>query len=504
MKKLVAFVSLFASTAALAEAQQSRFSAGGYYRIMTRPDFEGGASALGLWNLSGRLLNEGPYGLLQLQLNVLQSDSTRREPWALVNARIEGGSLGTADSLRGSLTAFRVSQLYVQAGNILLDHVTWQLGTLNYYPGDLGLYDFRPADLFEQTVGLSGFYHGDQFDLLLGVGDSGYGIRGSQYDSILTTGAWGRFRAGSHLELGIGGQLGFEPQIAGNRYAPYATPEVSVVDYQRDQVELARGEVPHEIAAHFLQDHPGLQDQFPAPAARSSVSWKAVGYLGFGKLGPLRWSSLYAHVARIHPNNFFTETYQGRDYTIYTHDLTDQRYQVQVGNELQATIIPDLLDAAWGIFFGRDLNRTNTFASGEDNRTYFSTVLRLQLYLTATVHFLLESSLAGERSLNGNLWREHVDSIFAGTQGAADSRGLEFGDTDTRSTWQLKAGIIFNPAGRGIYSRPSLRLLYGLQYSNMQAAFGNSFQTSLDQYNQFPSVERHWHSVVALEAEGWF
>jgi len=38
---------------ARAEASGDRFSAGGYFRIMTRPDFQGGASTLGFWNLYG-------------------------------------------------------------------------------------------------------------------------------------------------------------------------------------------------------------------------------------------------------------------------------------------------------------------------------------------------------------------------------------------------------------------------------------------------------------------
>src|SRR5438309_2203374 len=109
---------LCAAPAAFGEAQASRFSAGGYFRIMTRPDFQGGDSRLGLWNLSGRLLNEGPYGMLQLQLNVLQSDPLQLQPWARVNARIEGGSFAAADPGGGGLGNFRVSQLYVQAGNI--------------------------------------------------------------------------------------------------------------------------------------------------------------------------------------------------------------------------------------------------------------------------------------------------------------------------------------------------------------------------------------------------
>ena len=45
-----------------------------------------------------------------------------------------------ADPLNGSLTSFRLSQLYIRAGNILLSKVTWRIGTLWYYYGDLGLY----------------------------------------------------------------------------------------------------------------------------------------------------------------------------------------------------------------------------------------------------------------------------------------------------------------------------------------------------------------------------
>jgi hypothetical protein len=129
----------------------------------------------------------------------------------------------------------------------------------------------------------------------------------------------------------------------------------------------------------------------------------------------------------------------------------------------------------------------------------------MQLYASETIHFLAESSLAHEQSLNGNLYREHADSVFQSTDGLSDPNGLQFGDTDVRNTWQGKAGIVFNPAGHGIYARPSLRLLYGLQYSNAQAAYGNTFSSSLSQDQQFPQpTERHWHSVVALEAEGWF
>ena len=74
----------------------------------------------------------------------------------------------------------------------------------------------------------------------------------------------------------------------------------------------------------------------------------------------------------------------------------------------------------------------------------------------------------------------------------------------SRDTWQLKMGPVLNPLGAGIFKRPTLRLLYGLQYSTANAAWSNSFVNSLAQNNIFQSVETHWHQVIALEAEAWF
>ena len=131
-------------------------------------------------------------------------------------------------------------------------------------------------------------------------------------------------------------------------------------------------------------------------------------------------------------------------------------------------------------------------------------VLRLQAYISPTVHWIGEGSYAMEVSRNGNAYREHKDSIFENSGGLPDTRGLEYGDTDTRSTVQGKTGFVFNPLGPGVYVRPSLRLLYGVQYSNQNNAFGNSFVENIDQYNEFGNVERHLHHVVSLETEAWF
>ncbi|MBX5481609.1 MAG: hypothetical protein IRZ16_07185 [Myxococcaceae bacterium] len=481
--------------AAWAEAEPGRFSAGGYFRVMSRPDLQGGNGSLGFWNLYGRLLNEGPYAALEMRLDVLRNPAGHRDPWAAVQARIEGGSVANADAGNGGLANFRLSQLYVRAGNILLDRVTWQLGTQESYFGELGLYDMRPAQLFEQMLGLSARYEVDRFDLLLAVGDSGYALRGSEYDPIATVGGSVRVRlVPAHLELGTGGQYALEPKTPGDRFAPYDTPDITW-----EQV------VRREVVRDFLAAHPGEEDFFPRPIATQASSWKVVGYLGFGGFGPVTWNNFFIHYAKRHPDRSYVEHFNGRDFTIYITSLTDQRYELTAGDEVQLRLVPGRLEAVWAGLYGRDVNLDNTVQAGEDNREYLSTVLRLQLYLTQTTHLLLENALAKEVSLNGNLYRNHVDSVFENDDGFPDSRGLQFGDSDTRITWQFKTGIVLNPTGPGIYTRPSLRLLYGLQYSTQQQAFGSGYVSSLDQYNVFGTgPEQHWHSLVAIEAEGWF
>src|SRR5688572_23388219 len=149
------------SSLAFAQAQPDRVSASGYFRLAARPDWQGGNGRLGFWNLHGRLLNEGSYAALELKLDMLQAAPGSNDLWASVHARIEGGSVYAGDSTNGNLLAFRLSQLYVRAGNLLLDKVIWQIGTLVYFFGNLGLYDMRPATVFDDTMGVSARYKGD-------------------------------------------------------------------------------------------------------------------------------------------------------------------------------------------------------------------------------------------------------------------------------------------------------------------------------------------------------
>ncbi|MSP16092.1 MAG: hypothetical protein EXR73_05675 [Myxococcales bacterium] len=482
-----------APTLARADVAPERVETSGYLRIMTRPDFQGGNSRLGFWNLYGRLLNEGPWVTLGLRLNILPRDPVTREAWTSVVARIEGGSIANVDPRMGRLDALALNQLYVQAGNVLLEDVTWQVGTLEYYLGDLSLYDLRVAQIFFETVGASARWQTPRVDLVVGAGDSGYALRGDRYSTVFTVGGLARVRLGGQLELGLGGQLGVEPEVEGNRFAPHATPEVDYEDWLRG-----------EVAERWLDAHPGEAQNFPHPVATSSASWKLIGYLGFGKLGALRWNNLYTSVERLHPEGFTSELVDGQGFDLYVKELTDERFRLLVGDEAHFTLVPGRLELLWGGLVGVHWDGDNRIAPGDHNRRYASTVLRLQLQVGERAALLAETSLAHEQSTEGNRYRRYGDSVFQSSGGISDARGLEFGDTAERTTWQGKAGWVLAPLGAGVFSRPALRLLYGVQHSSQTNAFGNSFVESLDQSNLFGSPDQHWHHVLAVEAEAWF
>jgi len=466
---------------------------GGYVRVMARPDLQGGEGRLGYWNLTGRLMNEGPYAALDFDYDVLAPEVDMLTPWTTVHMRIEGGSVGGADPGNGRLDNFRLSQLNVTAGNVLINGVTWKVGTLEESMGDLGLYDMRLATVFSNTVGMSGRAQWNNVDWVLGVGDAGYSIRGDRYNPIITAGSTLRVGLGEHAQVGLGGQWSTEAVVQGHIYAPYNTPNVNYEDWLRG-----------EVIQSYRADNPIMADRFPDPELGKASSGHLFGYLGFGKLGPLKWNSSYIRLEKRHPDGPSEQTWADETHAIHATALTDERTVLTIGNEALFDAIPERLHIAWGLLYGRHKDGDNDMMPSEHDRWYASSVLRIQTAITPTLAWLMETAIAKEVSTNGNFVREHKDSIFANTDGVSDSRGLEFGDADTRTTWQGKAGFVFNPLGPGIYSRPSLRLLYGVQRSNENNAFSNQFITSLDQYNAFGTVEQHWHHMLALEAEAWF
>jgi hypothetical protein len=65
-RRVLAVSSVLYAASVFAQAQPDRFSASGYFSLATRPDWQGGNGRLGLWNLYGRLMNEGSYSMLEL------------------------------------------------------------------------------------------------------------------------------------------------------------------------------------------------------------------------------------------------------------------------------------------------------------------------------------------------------------------------------------------------------------------------------------------------------
>jgi len=468
---------------------------GGYVRVMARPGLQGGAGRLGHWNLYGRLMNEGPYGMLDLDLDVLESAPGSGTPWSRVHARIEGGSVGSADPSDGSLSGYRLSQLHVQAGSVLLTDLTWQAGTLESTMGDLGLYDMRPAQVFHDTVGLSGRWERGPVDLLLGLGDSGFGLRGDRYNPVLTGGGSVRVAVGDRVQLGIGGEKRLEPGVRGSTTAPYNTPGVDYEDWVRG-----------EVVQSYRAEHPIAADRFPDPVLTRADGHSAFLYLGLGQGHGqfFEWMSTYVRYDKYLPQGPNTDTHAGETHDIHVTALTDERRALTVGSELLLNVVPDRLQWVHGALWGARWDEDNQTLPSDYDGNFKSWVQRLQLAATPTLGILVETSLAEETSRNGNRYRTHADSIFSGTDGVPDTRGLESGDTDTRQTWQGKGGVVLTPLGPGVWSRPTLRLLYGTQWSSENNAFSNRFVESLDQYNEFGNVERHWHHLLAMEAEAWF
>ncbi len=487
---------------ASAEVDLPTFNFGGYFRIMARPDLQGGDGTLGYSNLYGRLLNERPYAALELRLNLLKPVPDHSRPWTSLHFKVEGGALQNVTPSQGRFADMRLSQAYVLVGDlwpVFMPDVTFQLGTLDSYFGDLGLYDRRPAQIFFETAGASARYRKRFFDGLLGVdglfgfGDSGYFLRGFSYSPIPTVGGSLRLSFSRYFEVGGGGQFLYEPRVDGNPNAPHTTPGI---DYE----EFLRG----EIVENFLENNPGRIQDFPNPQAQALFSGKAIGYIGFGNLGPLLWSNLFMSATRVHAQQKTAEAYAGGMQDIYIAALTDDRYEIVVGDETQFTIWPKLIDVTIALLYQETFDFDNVLAPSDFDMRNLSSVGRGQLYITDAIHLLAETSFAYEYSKQGNRFRLRQDSIFKSAEGTSDVRGLEFGDANTRYTWQGKGGVVINPLGRGIYLRPSLRFLYGVQYSNQNRAYGNNFIDSLDQFNVFGGQEVHWHHIIAVEAEAWF
>jgi hypothetical protein len=296
------------------------------------------------------------------------------------------------------------------------------VGTLESNFGDLGLYDMRLAQVLTDTVGAQARYRTRNVEFIAGLGDAGWAMKGSEYNTVYSGGATARVNFADRLELGGGGQLYGEPEVVGNRYAPHSTPGVSYEDYVRG-----------EVVERWIEENPGQLADFPDPQPTDASSWKVVGYLGFGNLGLLRWNAFYANYTQLHPKGHVSESYDGETVDVYIAGLTDERAQLHLGDEMQLTLVPDRWDLILAGLYGNYTDGDNDIAPSDDDRTFLSGVLRTQLYVTPTFHLLAEYSVGREESHNGNEYREHVDSLSRAPRGSPTRKGSNTA-TATRAT----------------------------------------------------------------------
>ena len=254
--------------------------------------------------------------------------------------RFEGGSINGADANNGLLSAFFMSRAFIDTGGLLTEKGVWRLGSLIWDNGDLGLYDMRLANLFNQTVGASWRYEGDRFLVLAGVGDSGYGLKGSAYAPVVTGGAMLGYTDHRHFRVSVGGEYRYENASPNNPNAPFNSEVITMEPYLRG-----------EVMEDYFFENPTQEGQELSISATDAESYALVLQAGFGGFGRLRWNNLFAHFEKAHPSHMTTETFNGETYRLYTTGLTDQRHQLMVGNEMILSLWPGRLDLIWASLF---------------------------------------------------------------------------------------------------------------------------------------------------------
>ncbi|MES2642984.1 MAG: hypothetical protein V4850_26100 [Myxococcota bacterium] len=319
---------------------------GGYFRLAARPDLVGGAGRLGTSPMYGRLLNEGPWALLDLRQSLVEGAAG--EPWGALSLRVEGGSVGAGDPTNGSLLGFRITQLYMTAGNVGVPDVTFRVGTLETTFGDLWLFDARPTQMLVDVLGASATWARGGSEVMVGLGDAGWSLHGARYHVVGSAGGSIRHR-GDHGEIGIGGQAWFEP-----------------ADGAAD----------------------GAQEEAHA--------WKVAGTVGFGDLGPVRWNRFQVILLRRLPDEPRVEVVDGEEVRIGVARETDQRHELLVGDEVELDVVPDHLEIAAAVLFEHRFDPDGDRPESPTNRTSISGVLRAQVALTPLFSLLGETSLARE------------------------------------------------------------------------------------------------------------
>lgn len=490
-----------------------------YVRASAQDDFGYNAPTLGWSPFYGRLMNETPWLMADFGYHVVRPE-TPGAPRATLFMRIEGGSYRGYNMGNGSLSNFSINHVWLETENVLFKTLVTQTGNLWYNMGYIGIFDNFTAQVFYDTVGFRAGQRTKLFEYFLGAGDSGWslyrnrsydGWEGHQYAVIPTVGGLVKLNLYElealksfsnkfmpRWQVGASFQMMWERANETMRGAPYQTPNVAYADVMRG-----------EAFKKFMLENPGNSDFFPWAQPHPTNYWRYTGWTGFSgpDLGPIKiyWNDLSVRFEKKAPQIAVRETYDNESKDIYIAAFTDERYELSLYDEIQLRLLPNHFDLNAGFGFGKSWDNDNKLRPDDYNSTRYSFVIRPMWYITEHLHYLVELVYAREKSNIGNRYREHFNSIKSNTQGIPDSEGLEWGDTDTKHTYQIKTGFTINPAGRGIYSRPVIRLLYGVQHSNVQAAFGNSFEESLNRRNQFNlNRDIHWHHMVRVEFEHWF
>lgn len=474
-----------------------------YFRISARSDMGHGSKTLGWWPLYGRLMNETNWFTFGLGFNLMDQEK-KSDPGARLYMRVEGNSVRTGDEGAGSLGNFSFTQFYLETTNIPSKNFVVQAGTLWYNMGYIGIYDFYVAQSLWETVGVRLGMRHDNMEWFIGLGDSGYSALKERqktypdagYNSIPTLAGIFKVKLGKNFWVGSSAMMRYEMSEEGNPNSPHKTD----VDYR----DVLRG----DVLKKYIDNNPTdpNADSFPGATSLSDLSWRLTFWMGFNakSLG-LQWNDLSISFENSPAELARRFTYNGITKDVYVSGFSDERYDLTIADESQWVLVKDKLDLILAGAFGYAMDNDNKYLPDDRNRMILSLVMRPQYYITEHFHFLTELSMAVEKSLKGNRYREHYDSIQANTGGVPDPDGLEWGDTDTKYTFQFKTGLVFNPAGRGIYKRPAIRLLFGVQYSNVHAAFSNSYNESLNRQNTFNKREDiHWHYMISLEVEHWF
>lgn len=223
---------------ALLCAQAHATDLGGYFRVQARPDLVGGDARLGDSALYGRLLNEGPWALVHLRQDLVPKKG--RDPWGDLHLRVEGGSLPGADGSNGALDAFRVSQFYVQGGNLGPKHVTFRVGTLETTFGDLWLFDARPTQLLTDVLGAQATWAPDDTEVVLAAGDAGWTMSGADHHAVPSVGGSVRRTLGEHVAVGLGGQAWRDDEVTGKVTGYVGVGKAGPLTWNRLQVVWQR------------------------------------------------------------------------------------------------------------------------------------------------------------------------------------------------------------------------------------------------------------------------